>query len=75
MGAAARGAAETIAKTVVMTSGGEGTALARSPASAAPVTDVLRDPGGKRRVIVQAPALAPITHAEKIDVAVIGLED
>ena len=75
MGAAAREAAETIAKTVMTTSGGEGTALARTPASAAPVTDLLRDPGGKRRVIVPAPALAPITLAEKTDVAVTDVKD
>ena len=50
MGVAARTAAETIVKTAVTTSGGEGTALARTPgttASAAPVTNPLRDPGGE----------------------------
>ena len=36
MGAAATAAVKTIVKTVVTTSGGEGTALARTPASTAP---------------------------------------
>ena len=55
MGVAARTAAETIVKTAGTTSGGEGTALTRTPgtpASAAAETDLLRDPGGTRRVIV-----------------------
>ena len=53
----------------VMTSGGAGTALARTsrtPASAAPVTDLLRDSGGMRRMIV--PALAQIYLPETADV-------
>ena len=73
---AARTAEETIAKTVVTTSGGEDTALARTPgtpASAAPVTDLLRDPGGEIKVIVPATALAPSTLAETIDVVVTGV--
>ena len=42
---------------------------------AAPVTDLLRAPGGKRRVIVPATALAPITLAETTDLTVTGLGD
>ena len=76
MGAAARTAAETIATTVVTTSGGEEKALARTPrtpASADPVTDLLRNLGGERRVIVPATTLAPSTLAETIDGAVTGV--
>ena len=73
MGVAARTAAEIIVKTPVTTGGGEGKALARNPgtsASAAPATDLLRDPGETRRVTV--PALAQISLAETTDVAVTG---
>ena len=68
MGVTARTSAEKIVKTGVTTSGGESTASARTPetpASAAPVTNLLRDPGETRRVIV--PALAPISLAETTD--------
>ena len=74
MGVVARTAVETIVKTAVTTSDGEGTALARTsgtPASAAPETDLLRDPGWTRRVIVSA--LAQISLAETADVAVTGV--
>ena len=75
MGAAARAAADIVANTVLTTSGGDSTALARTPGSAAPLTDHLRDPGGKRRVISPAPALAPVTLAEKTDLGVTGVEE
>ena len=48
MGVAARTVVEIIVKTPVTTAGGAGTALARTsspPASAAPVADLLQDPG------------------------------
>ena len=75
MGVAAKTAAETIMKTAVTTRGGEDTALARTPgtpASVAPKTDLLRDPGGTRRVIV--PATAQISPTERTDAAVIGIK-
>ena len=75
MGVAARTVVKIILKTPVTTAGGAGTALARSsrtPASAAPVADLLRYPGGKRRVIV--PVLADIPLAETADVVVTGVE-
>ena len=74
MGVAARTAAETIMKTPVTICGVEGTALVRTPgtpASAAPVNHLLRDPGGTRGEIV--PALARISLAETTDVAVTGV--
>ena len=40
-----------------------------------PVTDLLGHSGGKRRVIVPATALAPISLAEKTDVVVTGVEE
>ena len=76
MGVAVRAAAETIVKTAVTTSDGESTALTRTPvtpASAAPVTNFLRSPGGKRGVIV--PALASSRLVETTDVAVAGVEN
>ena len=75
MGVAARTVVEILVKTPVTTAGGAGTALARTsrtPASSAPVTDLLRDPGGTRRPIV--PVLAQISLAETADVAVTGVE-
>ena len=64
-----------IVKTPMTTAGGAGTAFARTsrtPASAAPVADLLRDPGGTRRVVVSI--LAHIPLAETADVAVTGVE-
>ena len=75
MGVAAKTVVKIIVKTPVTTAGGAGTALAwtsRTPASAARVSDLLRDPGGTRRVIV--PVLAQIPLAETADVAVTGVE-
>ena len=40
-----------------------------------PVTDLLRDPGGKRRVIVPAAVQAPISLVETTDVVVTGVEE
>ena len=48
MGGAARTVAETIVKKVVTIRGGEEIALARTPASAAPATNLLWDLGGTR---------------------------
>ena len=62
---------KVIVNTSVTTAGGAGAALARtsrSPTGAAPMTDLRRDPGGSRRIIV--PALAQICFAETADVAV-----
>ena len=75
MGVTVRAAAETIVKTAATTSDGESTALTRTPgtpASAAPVTNLLWSPGGKRGVIV--PALALSRLVETTDVAVAGVE-
>ena len=75
MGVAARIVVKIIGKTPVTTAGGSGTALAwtsRTPACAARVADLLRDPGGTRRVIVLV--LAQIPLAETADVAVTGVE-
>ena len=65
---------ETNVETPVTTSGGAGTApvrTSRTPASAAPVTDLLLDPGRTRRVMVLA--LAQISLVEAADVAVTGV--
>ena len=65
---------ETIVETLGTASSGAGTTLARTsrtPASAAPVTDLLRDPGGTRRAI--APTLAQIPLFATTDVAATGV--
>ena len=75
MGVAARTVVKIIVKTPVTTAGGAG-ALARTsrtPASAAPVADLLQDLGGTRRLIV--PVVAQISLAETADVAVTGVEN
>ena len=75
MGVAARTVVKIIVKTPVTTAGGAGTALARTskaPATAVPVADLLRDPGGASRGIV--PVLAQISLAEAADVAVTGVK-
>ena len=75
MGVVAKTVVKIIVKTPATTAGGAGTALAwtsRTPASAARVADLLRDPGWTRRVIV--PVLAQISLAETADVAVTGVE-
>ena len=74
MGVAARTVAETVVETLVTTSGGTGTALARTsrtPASADPEMELLRDPGGMRKVTV--PTLAPIPLVATTDVAATGV--
>ena len=61
-------------ETLVTTSGGAGTSLARTSrttASTAPMADILRDPGGTGRAI--APTLAQIPLAATTDVAATGV--
>ena len=74
MDVAARTVVTIIVKIPVTTVGGADTALARTSRtlpSVAPVADLLRDPGGTRRLIVPVPA--QISLAETADVAVTGV--
>ena len=74
----ARTTAETVMKRAVTTSGGEDIApgrTRRTPASAAPLPDLSRDPRGKRVVIVPVTALAPIFFSETTDVAVTDVKE
>ena len=72
-GVTSRTVVETNVETLVTTSGGAGTSLARTsrtPASATPVTDLLRDPRGRRAIVL---GVAQISFAETAGVAVTGV--
>ena len=74
-GRGSEAAVETIMETLVTTSGGAGTALARTsrtPASATSEMELLRDPGGMRRVVVPTLALIPLVATTDVTATGVG---